>query len=142
MKSLLLLAVPTAACVVPVLPNPHYAPSALDLLSGTALKYGLIQNAADYPLLKASVRAAIPLLTKSTRKKHRVNRTRIVQRGLLGLDLGIGLSTDVDIAGLLGIEAGLLADVSTLTVVDHGWNDCKTTKLTNSQNDNAVRFTC
>lgn len=136
----------SSSYVLPIQHNPHFAPATLDLVSGTVLKFGLFKHAAKFPALRANVKSAIPqsLLAehgvggkKSSSLKQRKRRVGLDKRGLLGLDLDLGLGLDLN--SLLSLGVGVNVDTSAHTVIDTKWNGATTTRLTNSQNDNAVR---
>jgi hypothetical protein len=122
--------------------NPDYAPTAVDLLTDGILRYDLFKSSVTrFPLLGKALRTAKLDIALGKRASFtgRSNAARAVHnRRLLGLklDLGLDLSipgTDVDAAldGSVDLGAG--------TIVDENWGT-STTRLTNSQKDNAVRL--
>lgn len=131
---------------VPLTFNADYAPSALQLLTDGILRYGLFGDSVNnYPSLRDSLRLAkidLVLGKRSlTTKSGRDNAARAVHnRRLLGLDLNLGL--DVSLPGLIGVGLDVsldkILDLATGVIVDENWGT-STTRLSNSQKDNAVR---
>lgn len=125
--------------------NPDYAPTAVDLLTDGILRYDLFKSSVTrFPLLGKALRTAKLDIALGKRASFtgRSNAARAVHnRRLLGLKLDLGL--DLSIPGLVDtdVDAALdgSVDLGAGTIVDENWGT-STTRLTNSQKDNAVRL--
>lgn len=150
--------------VVPLVYNSDFEPTALDLSVQTILKFGIYKNANQYPLLSQTLgllgilngtlsglegiigdlvkredSRAPPLNVRKRRRGHTVlaNKRSLLDISL-GLDLGLGSTPSATPAA--GLDLGLGVQVTLgdgKTLVDSGWGGATTTRLVDSQNDNA-----
>ena len=136
---------PGGQLTVPLVYNPAYAPSAVDLLTEGILRYDLFKTSINkFPLLGKALKSAKLEIALGKRAVFtgRGNTARAVHdRRLLGLKLDLGI--DLTVPGLLDVDAGVGADLEEIldlsggSIVDTNWGTT-TTRLTNSQKDNAV----
>lgn len=146
--------------------NDQYRPTELGLLTDSILRYGTFKNAKQYPLLRAhldvsglvqdsvtyvgkSLGALLdrPHSSKPVGKHANFGRKRSLLGSLLHIELDMGLDDDdgsshgsASIG--VGVGKGLAMDVtlsgSRTSLSDSGWQGATTTRLVNSQSDNAV----
>lgn len=136
---------------VPLLPNTAYAPSELQLLTDSIVRYGTFKNARDYPLLRAHLdvlgllestlgfveNALSPLLSRPPKLERKGLLDRLLP---LELDLGANTAPEKEVFGV-GVNLGdvVQLDLSAKqTFTDPGWANASSTRLINSQSDTAV----